>query len=59
MKQKDSCNGCTRRHLACWSDCPDYARRKEKRDRERAARYKAKETEKALIEIFARRGTRR
>ena len=25
----DCCNGCTKRHFCCWSDCKDFAEKKE------------------------------
>ena len=33
------CNGCVppKRHLACWSDCPDYIAEKEEEDRKKTA----------------------
>lgn len=54
-----TCKNCERRHPACWSDCPDYLRDKQRTDEVRARRRDVRRKENDIICVFAGRGTRR
>lgn len=54
-----SCKNCDKRTFDCHTTCEDYKAFKEKAKKEKAARTKYVEQEKAFNSLTARRGKRR